>query len=116
MLSVPRTETVRGVSRQSEELERAKSETAALRRRLLEMKIAGMTPDGGDLVIFEQGLTGEDLRRLADAGADRCAGVCAAFSGMTRRNGDCSTASGCAARKTVLTAKGAAGSNAAARP
>ena len=81
MLSVPRIETVRGVSRQSEELERAKSETAALRRRLLEMKIAGMTPDGGDLVIFEQGLTGEDLRRLADAGADRCAGVCAAFSG-----------------------------------
>ena len=73
MLSVPRTETARGVSRQSEELERAKSETAALRRRLLEMKIAGMTPDGGDLVIFEQG--------LADAGADRCAGVCAAFSG-----------------------------------
>ena len=81
LLSVPRTETARGVERQAEELERAKGETAGLRRRLLDMKIAGMTPEGGDLVLFEQGLTGDDLRRLADAGADRCAGVCAAFCG-----------------------------------
>ena len=86
LLSVPRTETVRGVTRQAEELERARSETAVLRRRLLDMKIAGLTPTRGNLILFEQELSGEDLRRLADAGADRCTGVCAAF---------CSGADGC---------------------
>ena len=81
MLSVPRTETVRGVARQAEELERAKGETAALRRRLLEMKIDGMRTAEGNLVLFEPDLSGDDLRRLADAGADRCSGVCAVFGG-----------------------------------
>ena len=81
LLSVPRTETVRGVTRQTEELERAKTEAAALRRRLVEMRIDAMRPVEGDMVLFEGRQTGDDLRRLADAGTDRCTGVCAAFCG-----------------------------------
>ncbi len=79
LLSVPRTETVRGVTRQTEELERAKTEATVLRRRLVEMKAEAMETVDGDMILFEEKLTGDDLRRLADTGADRCTGVCAAF-------------------------------------
>ena len=81
LLSVPRTETAQGVKRQSEELERARAEVSALRRRIVEMRAETLEPVEGNMILFEEDLSSEELRLLADAGADRCTGVCAAFSG-----------------------------------
>ena len=81
LLSVPQEEIAAGVERLKQELAEAKSAAAALRGRMLEARAEALAPVPGSLVLFEEDLDGEDLRRLVNACLDKCGAVCAAFSG-----------------------------------
>ena len=80
LLSAKPLETAAAVRRLSEE-------NQALRYRLggLEMqafaRMAEALRDAGDVVLFEEGLSADGVRRLAAAVLETCGGICAVFSG-----------------------------------
>ena len=63
-------------------------ENQALKGRLSAMEdarfaaLAGQYRDAGDLLLFEEGLSPDGLRRLAAAVLETCGGRCACFSGQ----------------------------------
>lgn len=81
LLSAPQTELASAVERLKEELTKTKAACGELRRQVTEAKIAGLSPVDGNLLLFEDGLSGNELRELVNAGLTKCGGVCAAFSG-----------------------------------
>lgn len=80
LLSAKPLETAAAVRRLSEE-------TAALQYRLtgLEMesfaRIAAQLQGAGDLLLFQDGLSADGVRKLALAVMENCGGICAVFSG-----------------------------------
>ena len=80
LLSAKPLETADGVRRTLDELSRQKLRAGALEARLIEMQADGYR-DAGDVLLFEDGLSPDSLRRLADAVTTRCGGRCACFSG-----------------------------------
>lgn len=79
LLSAKPLETSAAVSRTLEALAAAKAEAAELERRLCTIR-ADALRGAGDVVIFEQGLAPDAARRLADAVAEVCGGLCAVFA------------------------------------
>lgn len=81
LLSAKTAETAGAVARLLEE-------NQALKGRLSDMEdarfaaLAGQYRDAGDLLLFEEGLSPDSLRRLAAAVLETCGGRCACFSGQ----------------------------------
>lgn len=81
LLSAKTGETAGAVARLLEE-------NQALKGRLSDMEdarfaaLAGQYRDAGDLLLFEEGLSPDSLRRLAAAVLETCSGRCACFSGQ----------------------------------
>lgn len=79
-LSAKPLETAEAVRRALDELAQQKARAAALETRVFEAQ--GESLRGrGNVLLFEDGLTPDALRRLGDAVMTRCGGRCAVFSG-----------------------------------
>ncbi|MDO4845604.1 MAG: alanyl-tRNA editing protein, partial [Oscillospiraceae bacterium] len=84
LLSVKTTGIAEGVSQLVEETERRKEQIASLSKRLF-AAIAQTRRGKGNTLLLEQGLSADDTRRLADAVARVCGGICAVFSEQEER-------------------------------
>ncbi len=80
LLNVPQQEVTAGVERLLEQRDALKREIAGLRRQMAEDRAASLTETDGDLLLFFQGEE-ESMRTLANAGMEKCGGVCAVFAG-----------------------------------
>ena len=81
LLSVPQADTPNAVQRVLGELEETKQALAESRRMILQMKASALEETEGNLCIFEPALDMLSLRELVNAGMEKAAGICAAFSG-----------------------------------
>lgn len=81
LLSVPPAEIGAGMRRYADAHEKLLYRYGALRREQLERRLESLRPTDGNLVLVEDGLDAEDLRRAVNRGVELCTGVCAAFSG-----------------------------------
>ena len=81
MMSVRQNEVVEGLKKKDAELDRRGATIAALRRQLLDYKIAALEKTDGNLCIFTDDPDMLSLRLLVNAGVEKCTGICAAFSG-----------------------------------
>ncbi len=79
-LSVKPQETFAAVGRLQEELAGAKARAAELENGAFARRAEELRGQG-DVLLFEEGLTPDGVRRLADAVAAACGGRCAIFSG-----------------------------------
>jgi len=79
-LSVPRDKLVSAVERLQKELEKAKFELTALRRREMETVAAAIEPTEGNVCLFFEDADMDALRALVNAVAEKCR-LCAAFAG-----------------------------------
>lgn len=80
LLNVPQGDIAAGVERLIEQRDGLKRELADLRRQMAAEKAAALPETEGHLAVFFDG--DEDaLRTLANAGMEKCGGVCAVFSG-----------------------------------
>ena len=80
LLNVPQADVVPAAERLLQARDELKFELGALRRRAIEAQAAALTDTEGHLVLFAEG-EDADLRLLANAGMEKCGGVCAVFSG-----------------------------------
>ena len=83
LLNVPQGEIVPAAEKLLQSRDELKFELTALRRRAIEDRAAALTETEGHLVLFAEGEDAE-LRLLANAGMEKCGGVCAVFSGTDR--------------------------------
>ena len=81
MLSVPQCEVVEGLRKRETEIEKRGAIISALRKQLLDFKIAALEQTDGNLCIFTDDPDMLSLRLLVNAGVEKCTGICAAFSG-----------------------------------
>ena len=81
LLSAKQLETPGAVRRILEELETAKRRLGEERLRGALEKAAALEPTEGNLCLFFPELDLRALRELVNAGMEKCAGVCAAFTG-----------------------------------
>ena len=79
-LSAKPLETAEAVRRALDELAQQKARAAALETRVFEAQAESLRGHG-NVLLFEDGLTPDALRRLGDAVMTRCGGRCAVFSG-----------------------------------
>lgn len=79
-LSAKPLETAEAVRRALDELAQQKARAAALETRVFEAQAESLR-GRGNVLLFEDGLTPDALRRLGDAVMTRCGGRCAVFSG-----------------------------------
>ena len=80
MLSAKVGETADAVQRVQETLSAAKYRAVGLENRLFQLRAEALA-DRGDVLLFEDDLEPDALRRCCDAVASRCGGRCAVFSG-----------------------------------
>ncbi len=80
LLNAPQTDVAAGVEKLLGQRDELKRELAGLRRTLAEDRAASLTETAGNILIFFQGEE-ESLRLLANAGMEKCGGVCGVFSG-----------------------------------
>lgn len=80
LLNTPQEEVTAAVDRLIGQREELKRELAALRRQMAQERAAALTETEGDMLLFFQG-DEEALRVLANAGMEKCGGVCAVFAG-----------------------------------
>ncbi len=80
LLSARATETAAGVERTLAELGAWKLRAAQLEGQVFAAKAAQLS-DAGNVILFEDGLAPESVRRLAVSVMERCGGRCAVFSG-----------------------------------
>ncbi|MBQ8387441.1 MAG: hypothetical protein IJX46_00765 [Clostridia bacterium] len=78
-LSVKQDEACEAVERRLDEFAQLRFKYTKLKNELLDSKIAAIAPTEGNVCIFEDEGDYELLRKLADAVADRCGGICAVF-------------------------------------
>ena len=81
LLSAKQLETPGAVRRTLEELDAAKRQLGEERLRSALEKAAALEPTEGNLCLFFPELDLRALRELVNAGMEKCAGVCAAFTG-----------------------------------
>ncbi len=81
LLNVPQGEVTAGVERQLAQRDGLKREVSALRREIAQMRAAALEPAEGNMLLFAPGAEEEGLRILANAGMEKCGGVCAVFAG-----------------------------------
>lgn len=80
ILSAKPFATAAAVHRVSEELSAAQYRAVNLENRLFAMK-ADALKNAGDVLLFEDAMQPDAVRRLADAVVQKCDGLCAVFSG-----------------------------------
>ncbi|MGI6012740.1 MAG: alanyl-tRNA editing protein [Oscillospiraceae bacterium] len=80
LLSAKVGETAAAVQRLQQELSDTRSQLAALEKQLFAEKAAKFVGKG-DVLLFEEGLSADSVRRLTDAILETCGGRCAVFSG-----------------------------------
>lgn len=80
ILSAKPFATAAAVRRVSEELSSAQYRAVNLENRLFAMK-ANTLENNGDVILFEDAMQPDAVRRLADAVVQKCGGLCAVFSG-----------------------------------
>jgi len=78
-LCVKQGEVSDAVLRKLSEFADFRTKYAELKRELTERKIAELERTEGNIVVFEDDADGDTIRRIADAGADICGGLCAVF-------------------------------------
>ena len=81
LLNVPQEDIAAGTERLVAQRDELKRELAALRKAAAEARAAALEPTEGNMVLFADG-DEEVLRTLANAGMEKCGGVCAVFSGQ----------------------------------
>ena len=81
LLSAKTGETAGAVARLLEENQALKGRLSAMEDARF-AALAGQYRDAGDLLLFEEGLSPDGLRRLAAAVLETCGGRCACFSGQ----------------------------------
>ena len=81
LLSAKQLETPAAVRRTLDELDAAKRQLGEERLRSALEKAAALEPTEGNLCLFFPELDMRALRELVNAGMEKCAGVCAAFTG-----------------------------------
>ena len=72
---------IKGVERLKQELQTLKETLKQTRQALLAEKAKALPQTPGNLCLFEDDLDGTGLRVLANAGMERCGGICAVFAG-----------------------------------
>ena len=80
LLNVPQEDIAAGTEKLVAQRDELKKELAALRKAAAEARAAALEPTEGNMVLFADG-DEEVLRTLANAGMEKCGGVCAVFSG-----------------------------------
>lgn len=80
LLSAKPKSTAAAVKRMVEDLSQAQFRLAGLENRLFALRAAAYQ-DAGDVLLFEEAMEADALRRLADAVVHTCGGICAVFSG-----------------------------------
>ena len=80
LLSVPRDRLSEAVERLRQELEKARYELTALRRKEMETMAAGIAPTEGNVCLFFEEADMDALRTLVNAVVEKCR-ICAAFAG-----------------------------------
>lgn len=80
LLSAKPVATAAAVARMKEELADCQFKLGAARNQLFALKASELAGKG-DVLLFEEGLSADELRRLADAVLQSCGGRCAVFSG-----------------------------------
>lgn len=80
ILSAKPFATAAAVRRVSEELSSVQYRAVNLENRLFAMK-ADALANTGDVILFEDAMQPDAVRRLADAVVQKCSGLCAVFSG-----------------------------------
>lgn len=81
LLSAKQAEVVQAVERVKEELGEARRQVAALRRALVEERLASMRTDGEVVLFFEEMLDAGSLRLLVNGALEKTEGAVAAFLG-----------------------------------
>lgn len=80
LLSLPPADIASGTEKLLAQRDALKTELAGLKRKALEDMAASLTPTDGNLLLFAGG-DDAGMRILANAGMEKCGGVCAVFSG-----------------------------------
>lgn len=80
-LSVQQPQAAQGVQRILGEMEGLKEALKAARQSLVLEKAKALPETQGNLCLFEEGLDANGLRALANAGMEKCSGICAVFTG-----------------------------------
>lgn len=80
LVSAKPEQTAQEVERLQEELRQTKYRLVGYQNKVLSAKAQALA-GRGNVLCFEDGLSGELLRKLADAGMRQCGGICAVFSG-----------------------------------
>ena len=79
-LSVKPGETLAAVKREQEEIFQLKGRIMELEQDRYE-RIAGKCQGKGNVLLFEEGLSGVEIRKCTDAVLDTCGGICVLLSG-----------------------------------
>ncbi len=80
-LSVKQDKLGEAIARLENEISELKQKNYELRSALSQYKIAEIEPTEGNVCIFEEKATQSDMRKLMNACAEKCGGICAVFSG-----------------------------------
>lgn len=80
-LSVKQADAAQGVARLKQEVQDTGFALKEARQALMQEKCRTLPETPGNLCLFEAELDSQSMRTLANAGAARCGGLCAVFSG-----------------------------------
>lgn len=78
-MCVKQNEVAEAFSKKLEEFSELRYKYSRLKAEITDAKIAKLAPTEGNILIFEDEADGDSMRRIADAGADLCSGICAVF-------------------------------------
>ena len=83
-LSVKQPEAAQGVERLLKERDALALALKEARQALTLQKLQTLPETEGNLVLFEDDLDANSLRALANGGMEKCAGICAVFTGSDK--------------------------------
>ena len=78
-MCVKQNEVSEAFSKKLDEFSELRYKYSRLKAEITDAKIAKLAPTEGNILIFEDESDGDSMRRIADAGADLCGGICAVF-------------------------------------
>ncbi len=81
LLSAPQERTAEYVERFLGETQQLKQRIYELGRRIIELRLQSVQETPGNICFFEQDMNADGLRALVNGAAEKCGGICAAFSG-----------------------------------
>lgn len=78
-MCVKQNEVAEAFTKKTEEFSDLRYKYSRLKADVTDAKIARLSPCEGNILVFEDEADGDTMRRIADAGADVCSGICAVF-------------------------------------